>query len=109
MSGMVIALSKQYLCAMINEYTLSVIIFKSPLGIRKNVRNKSFLKNSFEQRQKLNLKSRMIVPENTLKNDAQKPPYALQASNEISGGDSIYAKLKFFQNSVNDVNDMIDL
>ena len=54
----------------------------------------------------------MIVPENTLKNGAQKPPYAsyaLQASNEISGGDSIYAKLKFFQNSVNDVNDMIDL
>ena len=51
----------------------------------------------------------MIVPENTLKNDAQKPPYALQAGNEISGGDSIYAKLKFFQNSVNDVNDMIDL
>ena len=51
----------------------------------------------------------MNVPANILKNDAQKPPYALQASNEISGGDSIYAKLKFFQNSVNDVNDMIDL
>ena len=93
-------------------YILSVIIFKSPLGIRKKVRNKSFLKKSFEQRQKRNLKTRMNVPANALKNDAQKPPYAsyaLQASNEISGGDSIYAKLKFFQNSVNDVNDMIDL
>ena len=51
----------------------------------------------------------MNVPANNLKKDAQKPSYALQTSNEISGADSFYAKLKFFQNSVNDVNDMIDL
>ena len=45
----------------------------------------------------------------TLKNDAQKTTYALYTYGEISGVDIIYAKLKFFQNSVNDINDMIDL
>ena len=51
----------------------------------------------------------MDFPANKLKKDAQKPAYALHTSNEISGVDSVYAKLKFFKNSVNDVNDMIDL
>ena len=51
----------------------------------------------------------MDFPANKLKKDAQKPTYALHTYSEISGVDIIYAKLKFFQNSVNDINDMIDL
>ena len=45
----------------------------------------------------------------TMKKDAQKPTYALQTYGEISDVDNVHAKLKFFQNSVNDINDMIDL
>ena len=86
-----------------------VIIFKSPLGIRKKARNKSFLKKKSNQRQKRNFENKVDFPANKLKKDAQKPAYALHTSNEISGDDSVYAKLKFFKNSVNDVNDMIDL
>ena len=76
---------------------------------RKKAKNNSLPNKSSNKCRKPIFKNKMNVSLSTLKNDAQKPTYALHTYSEISGVDIIYAKLKFFQNSVNDINDMIDL